>query len=91
LLLGRSIREPHAIPSDGRPLFGHVAEYTIEDLRSLLASAGLVIERSTVIQNLPSMTPSTVRRGLVCLLNTAPAHTLALGDDILIDARRASV
>jgi 2-polyprenyl-3-methyl-5-hydroxy-6-metoxy-1,4-benzoquinol methylase len=90
LLLGRSIREPHAFPSDGRPLFGHVAEYTLEDLRSLLASAGLAVERTAVIQNLPSMTPSTARRALVRLLNTAPARALALGDDILIDARRVS-
>ncbi len=90
LLLGRSIREPNAFPSEDRPLFGHVAEYTVPDLRGFLDLSGFTVERTAVIQNLPSMNPSAVRRGLVRLLNTAPGRRLALGDDLLIEARKTS-
>ena len=90
LALGRSIKEKDQFPVDGSPTLGHVMEYTLEELASLLGSVGLSVERARVIQNLPTARTTRSQRTMVRLLNTAPADAMRLGDDILMVARKAS-
>lgn len=87
LALGRSIKEKDRFPLDGTPGYGHVMEYTMDELTSLLRWESFRIERTTVIQNLPSMRTTRRQRTLVRLLNTPLAAGLGLGDDMLVLAR----
>lgn len=90
LMLGRSIKEKDRYPLDGSPGYGHVIEYTLSELESLLGWAGFRLERQAVIQNLPSIRTTRGQRALVRLLNTSLASGLRLGDDILLIARKTA-
>ncbi len=88
LALGRSIKEKDRFPTDGSPGYGHVMEYTLDELGSLLGWEGFWVERSKIIQNLPSIHTTRAQRALVRLLNTPLAGGLRLGDDIILVARK---
>jgi len=88
LLRNRSIRESDAFPPDSTRVLGHVMEYTAEDLRGLLESAGFRVIAHRVVQHLPALAPSRAQRTGSRLLNTAIAQRLSLGDDLLVWAQR---
>ncbi len=83
LLAGRSIRERGRFPPDGRGVLGHVQEYSRPELDYLLRAESFVRERSRVVQQIPSVSPTRLKRWGVRFLNLAPARYLELGDDLL--------
>jgi SAM-dependent methyltransferase len=83
LLRGRSIKEPGRFPQDGSGSYGHVIEYTLDELDFLLGWESLVRERARIVQHVPSPTPSRLQRMGVPWLNTELAGQMRLGDDIL--------
>lgn len=88
LAMGRSIKEAGRFPPEGTLGYGHVMEYTVDELDELLTREGFRVERTTVIQNLPSIRTTPSQRALVRILNTSVAANLRLGDDILLVARK---
>jgi SAM-dependent methyltransferase len=84
LLRGRTIKERERFPQDGSGGYGHVIEYTMDELDYLLGWESLVRERSRIVQQLPNANPSRLQRLGVPLLNTTLAQQLRLGDDMLI-------
>jgi 2-polyprenyl-3-methyl-5-hydroxy-6-metoxy-1,4-benzoquinol methylase len=88
LVLGRSIKEKDRFPTDGSPGYGHVMEYTLDELESLLGWEAFRVERSTIIQNLPTIRTTRGQQTLVRFLNTPLAGNLRLGDDIILVARK---
>lgn len=88
LALGRSIKEPSRFPTDGSPGYGHVMEYTMDELEQLLRWESFAVERSKVIQNLPSIPTTRTQRALVRVLNTSLAQGLRLGDEMMMLARK---
>lgn len=88
LLLGRSIREPDAFPDSDAPTYGHVLEYTPDELRGFLGRAGLRCEKLRVVQNLPSPHPSSGQRAGARLINGPLGRSSWLGDETVILARR---
>ncbi len=89
LLLGRSIRETGLFPDQEGISYGHVMEYTLADLAGFLERSGLVLAASTIVQNPPGRANDRLRRWGTGLLNRPSIRTLALGDDLVLLARRA--
>jgi 2-polyprenyl-3-methyl-5-hydroxy-6-metoxy-1,4-benzoquinol methylase len=83
LLRGRSIKERGRFPQDGSAGYGHVIEYTLDELDYLLGWESLVRERAQIVQYIPNANPSRLQRMGVPWLNTRLAGRLRLGDDIL--------
>ncbi|HLN51840.1 MAG TPA: class I SAM-dependent methyltransferase [Thermoplasmata archaeon] len=83
LLRGRSIKERERFPQDGSGGYGHVIEYTLDELDYLLGWESFVRERSRIVQHIPNPNPSRLQRMGVPWLNTGLAQTLRLGDDML--------
>lgn len=88
LLFGRSIKERGRFPWDGGPVYGHVQEYTLDELDRLLAAESFRRESARVVQQVPTVAPSLRQRVGVRLLNTALARRLKLGDDLLVSYRK---
>jgi 2-polyprenyl-3-methyl-5-hydroxy-6-metoxy-1,4-benzoquinol methylase len=88
LLRGRSIKEPGRFPTDGTGGYGHVMEYTEDELDVLLASESFVRERGGVVQHAPSPRPSALQRLGMRGFNWGPAQRWALGDDLLLLYRK---
>ncbi len=88
LLVGRSIKESGRYPWNGTGVYGHVVEFTLDELDRLLAAESFQRDRARVVQNVPSVRPTLWQRAGVRLLNTAPARRLALGDDLLVAYRK---
>jgi len=84
LLRGRSIKERERFPQDGSGGYGHVIEYTMDELDYLLRWESFVRDRSRIVQHIPNPNPSRLQRLGVPLLNTSLAQQLRLGDDMLI-------
>ncbi|MFZ1023848.1 MAG: methyltransferase domain-containing protein, partial [Thermoplasmata archaeon] len=89
LLRGRSIKERGRFPTDGTGGYGHVMEYTTDELHLLLTSESFFRERGCVVQHAPSPAPSPVQRLGMRLLNWKPAQRWALGDDLMLLYRKA--
>jgi SAM-dependent methyltransferase len=83
LLTGRSIKEAGRFPQDGTPGYGHVIEYTLDELDYLLGWESFVRERAVVVQHIPNERPSRLQRMGVPWLNTGFASHLRLGDDLM--------
>ncbi len=88
LVLGRSIKENGRYPWAGAPVFGHVIEFSRQELDLLARAESLAPDRSTVIQQLPSVHPGAGARAGVRLLNSWAGRRWELGDDILASYRR---
>ncbi len=88
LLAGRSIKENGRYPWDGAPVYGHVIEFGRAEFDLLARAESLTPDRSTVIQQLPSVRPGGSARLAVRLLNSGLARRWELGDDILASYRR---
>lgn len=87
-LKGRSIKEPGRYPLEPGGVYGHVIEYTRDELTTILGHAGFDPVASRIVQQVPTVTPSRVQRAGVRLLNSGWASRGALGDDILALYRR---
>lgn len=87
LLRGRAVREKDAFPDHDAPTFGHVQEYTVEELHTYLRRAGLEPVSTRVVQNLPSRTPSRTQRMGTRWLNSGLARRWALGDEMIVVAK----
>jgi SAM-dependent methyltransferase len=88
LLLGRSVKEQGRYPWDGTPVYGHVIEFTLDELDRLLSAESFERLRTLVVQQVPTVQPSSRQRAGVRLLNTRPAQRLHLGDDLLLAYRK---
>lgn len=88
MLLGRSVKEQGRYPWDGTPVFGHVIEFTLDELDTLLKAESFEHVATRVVQQVPTVRPTARQRLGVRLLNTAPARRLHLGDDLLIAYRK---
>lgn len=88
LLRGRAIREPDAFPSSDAPTYGHVQEYTPDELVRFVRVAGLTCEQLRVVQNLPSARPTRGQRTGARLLNGGLGRRSWLGDETVVLARR---
>lgn len=86
---GHAIREGNAFPDDDQPTFGHVQEYTVDEMLGLVRRAGLEPSAWEVVQNLPSMSPTGRQRLGHRLLNGGISRRMRLGDEMLIVARRS--
>ncbi|MFZ0892636.1 MAG: class I SAM-dependent methyltransferase [Thermoplasmata archaeon] len=89
LVRGRSIKERGRFPTDGTGGYGHVMEYTADELRTLLTSESFLRERSCVVQHDPSPAPSALQHFGTRVLNWRPAQRWSLGDDLLLLYRKA--
>ncbi len=87
LLRGRAVREKDAFPDHDAPTFGHVQEYTLDELQVYLRRAGLEPVSTQVVQNLPSRTPSRTQRLGTRWLNSGLARRWALGDETIVVAQ----
>ncbi|MGP8072933.1 MAG: class I SAM-dependent methyltransferase [Thermoplasmata archaeon] len=83
LLRGRSIKERERFPQGDSQGYGHVVEYTLDELDYLLGWESFVRERARVVQHLPNSKANRLQRRAVPWLNTGFARQLQLGDDIL--------
>ncbi|MGA8664850.1 MAG: class I SAM-dependent methyltransferase [Thermoplasmata archaeon] len=83
LARGRSIKEGERFPQDGSGGFGHVIEYTLDELDYLLKWESFVRERARIVQHLPHLSSKGLRRRAIPWLNSGFAERLRLGDDIL--------
>ena len=83
LLRGRSIKEDGRFPTDGSGVYGHVMEYTVDELDRLLTYSGFRPIRVEVIQQIPNVHPTAAQRLAPRLLNSALLRRWKLGDDIL--------
>jgi len=90
LLTGRSIKESGRYPWDGSMVYGHVVEFTIDELDQLLAAESFRRDAAEVVQQVPSVRPSRTQSAGVRLLNTRAARRLRLGDDILAAYRKVA-
>ena len=88
LLAGRSIKENGRYPWHGAPVYGHVVEFTLDELDRLLAAESFRRDAARVVQQIPTVSPTRSQRIGVRLLNSAPARRLRLGDDLLIAYRK---
>ncbi|HUJ78425.1 MAG TPA: hypothetical protein VLX64_05385, partial [Thermoplasmata archaeon] len=61
----------------------HVVEFTLPELDQLLAFEGFACVDHRIVQQVPTLRPTTAQRVGVRLLNLGLARRLALGDDIL--------
>jgi len=83
LLRGRTIKERERFPQDGSGGYGHVIEYTLDELDYLLGWECFVRERSQIVQHLPKRNPSRMQRMAVPWLNSGFAQRFRLGDDMI--------
>jgi len=88
LLAGRSIKERGRYPWDGAPVFGHVVEFTSEELDLLAAAESLAPVQHLCVQQVPSVATTARQRLGVRLLNLGVARRLRLGDDLLAAYRK---
>jgi SAM-dependent methyltransferase len=88
LLFGRSIKENGRYPWHGTPVYGHVVEFTLDELDRLLAAESFRRDHAQIVQQIPTVRPTFAQRVGVRLLNSAPARRLRLGDDILAAYRK---
>jgi 2-polyprenyl-3-methyl-5-hydroxy-6-metoxy-1,4-benzoquinol methylase len=88
LLAGRSIKEAGRFPWKGGGVFGHVAEFTLDELDRLAAAESFRRDRALVVQHVPNVAPSLGQRVGVRVLNTGAARRLRLGDDLLVAYRK---
>lgn len=89
LLRGRSIKERGRYPLESGAVYGHVVEYTRDELDELFRVAGFDPGLRRIVQQ-PTGGPSTaLGRLAVRALNFSPVRRLELGDDILAIYRRA--
>ncbi|HEY6238239.1 MAG TPA: methyltransferase domain-containing protein [Thermoplasmata archaeon] len=88
LLAGRSVKEGGRYPWDGSSVYGHVIEFTVDELDQLLAAESFERDRAEIVQQVPSVRPTRGQSIGVRLLNTSPARRLRLGDDILAAYRK---
>jgi SAM-dependent methyltransferase len=88
LMAGRSIKENGRYPWYGAPVYGHVVEFTLDELDRLLAAESFRRDGARVVQQIPTVSPTLVQRAGVRLLNSAPARRLRLGDDLLVAYRK---
>ena len=88
LLAGRSIKERGRYPWNGAPVFGHVVEFSQEELDQLAAAESLAPVAHRCVQQVPSVAPTARQRAGVRLLNNALARRLRLGDDLLAAYRK---
>jgi len=83
LLRGKTVNESGRFPQDGSLSFGHVIEYTLDELDYLLGWESFVRERSRVVQHVPNAHPTRFQLAGVPWLNTVLADRLRLGDDLV--------
>ena len=83
LLRGQSIKESGRYPLEPGRTYGHVIEYTRGELDHLLWVEGFAPVAHRVVQQVPSITPTTAQRAVVRLLNLGLLERWELGDDIL--------
>ena len=88
LLRGRSIKESGRYPYDGSRVYGHVIEFTQDELDHLLTAGSFRPDRSDVVQQVPQVRPSGRQRLGVSILNLAVARRLRWGDDLLASYRK---
>jgi 2-polyprenyl-3-methyl-5-hydroxy-6-metoxy-1,4-benzoquinol methylase len=88
MLAGRSVKEQGRYPWDGTAVFGHVIEFTLDELDLLLRAECFERLATRVVQQIPTVRPTARQRLGVRLLNTAPARRLRLGDDLLVAYRK---
>jgi SAM-dependent methyltransferase len=88
LLFGRSIKEDGRYPWHGAPVYGHVDEFTLDELDRLLAAESFRRDHARIVQQIPTVVTTFGQRVGVRLLNSAPARRLRLGDDILAAYRK---
>jgi len=88
LLAGRSIKEKGRYPWHGTGVYGHVIEFTLDELDRLLAAESFRQDHARVVQQVPNVAPSLGQRISVPVLNTGPARRLRLGDDLLVAYRK---
>ena len=90
LLIGRSIKEDGRYPWAGAPVYGHVIEFTLDELDRLLRAESFERLRCDVVQQIPSVAPTALQRLGVRLLNTSPARRAHLGDDLIVAYRKVA-
>jgi 2-polyprenyl-3-methyl-5-hydroxy-6-metoxy-1,4-benzoquinol methylase len=88
LMAGRSIKEMGRYPWDGSSVYGHVVEFTLEELDQLLAAESFHRVGARIVQQVPTVRPTRAQSLGVHLLNTGVARRLRLGDDILAAYRK---
>ena len=88
LAAGRSIKERGRYPWNGSDYFGHVIEFTLDELDTLLAAESFRRDHARIVQQVPRVYPSRLQRVGVRLLNTGVAQRLRLGDDLLVAYRK---
>jgi SAM-dependent methyltransferase len=88
LMTGRSIKENGRYPWQGTPVYGHVVEFTLDELDRLLAAESFRRDAFRIVQQVPTVHPTAAQRAGVRLLNTGPARRLRLGDDLLVAYRK---
>ncbi|MCI4339953.1 MAG: class I SAM-dependent methyltransferase [Thermoplasmata archaeon] len=88
LLAGRSIKERGRYPWNGSDFYGHVIEFTLDELDQLLSAESFRRDQTRVVQQVPRVYPTTVQRAGVRVLNTGLAQRLRLGDDLLVAYRK---
>jgi 2-polyprenyl-3-methyl-5-hydroxy-6-metoxy-1,4-benzoquinol methylase len=88
LLRGRSIKEAGRYPWDGAGVYGHVIEFTLDELDLLAAAESFQRVAAEIVQQVPSVAPSRRQQWGVRLLNRPTARRLRLGDDILASYRK---
>lgn len=88
LLLGRSIKEDGRYPWKDTGVYGHVIEFTLEELTRLAAAESFIELEARVVQQVPSVAPTALQMAGVRVLNSAVARRLRLGDDLLVVFRK---
>lgn len=88
LLRGRSIKEKGRYPLQTGAVYGHVIEYTRDELDQLFRVAGFDPGLRRVVQQPAGEGATALRRVAVRALNSSPVRRLELGDDILAVYRR---
>ncbi len=88
LLAGRSIKEPGRYPWVDKGVYGHVIEFTLDELDRLAAAESFTRVWGSVVQQVPSVAPTRWQRAGRRLLNARAVRGLRLGDDLLAAYRK---
>lgn len=88
LLRGRSIKERGRYPLEGGAVYGHVVEYTRDELDELFRVAGFDPGLRRIVQQPSGGNATAFRRLARRAMNSVPLRRFELGDDILAVYRR---
>ncbi len=88
LVMGRSIKEDGRYPWQDTGVYGHVIEFTLDELHRLATAESFAEVGARVVQQVPSVSPTSLQRAGVRLLNSAVGRRLRLGDDLLVAYRK---